>query len=34
MELKARIPGTIVAIHVKEGEEVKVKSIVAVIEAM
>ena len=34
MEIKARIPGMIVAINVKEGDSVKVKSIVGVMEAM
>lgn len=34
MEIKARIPGMITAINVKEGDSVKVKSIVGVMEAM
>ena len=34
MELKARIPGMIVALNVKEGDSVKVKTVVAVLEAM
>lgn len=34
MEIKARIPGMIAAINVKEGDSVKVKSIVGIMEAM
>lgn len=34
MEVKARIPGMIIALNVKEGDEVKVKSVVGVMEAM
>ncbi len=34
MEIKARIPGMIIAINVKEGDSVNVKSVVGVMEAM
>ena len=34
MEIKARIPGTIVAINVKPGDTVEENQVVAVIEAM
>lgn len=34
MEIKARIPGMVTAIHVKVGDTVKVKNIVGVMEAM
>ena len=34
MEIKARIPGMITAINVKFGDEVKVKTVVGVMEAM
>lgn len=34
MEIKARIPGMITAVNVKEGDSVKVKTIVGVMEAM
>jgi biotin carboxyl carrier protein len=34
MEIKARIPGMITAINVKVGDEVKVKTVVGVMEAM
>jgi len=34
MEIKARIPGMITAINVNVGDEVKVKSVVGVMEAM
>ena len=34
MEIKARIPGMITAVNVKEGDTVKVKSVVCVMEAM
>jgi len=34
MEIKARIPGRIVSVNVKEGDAVKVRTIVAVMEAM
>lgn len=34
MEIKARIPGMIIDLKVKEGDAVKAKSIVAVLEAM
>lgn len=34
MEIKARIPGKVVSVHVKAGDAVKARSIVAVMEAM
>lgn len=34
MEVKARIPGVVIAINVKEGDTVKQKAIVGVMEAM
>lgn len=34
MEIKARIPGTILAVNVKEGDEVKVRTIMGTLEAM
>lgn len=34
MEIKARIPGMITAVNVKEGDSVKVKTIVGIMEAM
>ena len=34
MDVKARIPGTIVAINVKEGDAVKARDILGTIEAM
>jgi len=34
MDIKARIPGMIISVNVKEGDSVKAKSVVAVMEAM
>lgn len=34
MEIKARIPGTIIAVHVKAGDEVKSRAILGTLEAM
>ena len=34
MEIKARIPGMVTAVNVKVGDDVKVKTIVGVMEAM
>lgn len=34
MEIKARIPGKVVSLNVKEGDAVKARSVVAVMEAM
>lgn len=34
MEIKARIPGMIMEIKVKEGDNVKAKSVLAIMEAM
>jgi biotin carboxyl carrier protein len=34
MDLKARVPGTVKAINVKEGDAVKAKDILAIMEAM
>lgn len=34
MEIKARVPGTIESILVKEGDQVKVKDVLAKLEAM
>ena len=34
MEIKARIPGMITEVKVKEGDSVKVKTVLAVMEAM
>ncbi len=34
MDIKARIPGKVISIQVKEGDSVKTRSVVAVLEAM
>ena len=34
MDIKARIPGTIISVNVAEGDTVKARSIVCVMEAM
>lgn len=34
MDVKARIPGTIIAVNVKEGDSVKTRDTLAVMEAM
>ena len=34
MEVKARIPGKIISINVKEGDAVKTRAVIAVLEAM
>lgn len=34
MEIKARIPGTVVAVNVKVGDSVKTRSVLGVMEAM
>lgn len=34
MEIKARIPGTIIAVNVKTGDEVKTRGILGTLEAM
>lgn len=34
MDIKARIPGKVISIQAKEGDSVKTRSVVAVLEAM
>ncbi|MDR1603794.1 MAG: biotin/lipoyl-binding protein [Gracilibacteraceae bacterium] len=34
MDIKARVPGTVKAINVKEGDPVKLRDIVCILEAM